>query len=236
MPDEIPTVCPYLGLPGDPQSHFSFPEGGHRCSAMDGEARIDLAFQAGTCLSSEYTSCARFRSATHPPMSPVAGVTVTTAAAGPVRTSRRRTFVRGLIGVALLAGVGVASITLAILIAGINRESAGTSPTVPPFAAASPTSEPSASATPLPTPTASATPSASPVVTATPAPSATASPTPQPTPTLEPTPIVYVVEQGDTLRRIAAFYGVTVAAVVEANDLADPDDIRVGQGLIIPVK
>jgi len=43
------------------------------------------------------------------------------------------------------------------------------------------------------------------------------------------------VQPGETLDSIAKQYGVTVEAIVEANDLADPDVIEVGQGLTIPL-
>lgn len=50
-----------------------------------------------------------------------------------------------------------------------------------------------------------------------------------------PTPIVHVVQQGDSLEYIAGFYGVRVADIVAANALEDPDRLRVGQRLVIPV-
>lgn len=45
---------------------------------------------------------------------------------------------------------------------------------------------------------------------------------------------VYVVQPGDTLSWIAANEGVTVAALIGANDIADPSLIYVGQRLTIP--
>lgn len=44
----------------------------------------------------------------------------------------------------------------------------------------------------------------------------------------------YVVRSGDTLSEIATRFDTTVAALVEANDIADPDVIDVGQELTIP--
>jgi LysM repeat protein len=44
----------------------------------------------------------------------------------------------------------------------------------------------------------------------------------------------YVVKQGDTLTSIARQHDVTVSALVEANSLANPDLIRVGQRLVLP--
>ncbi|MGQ9666584.1 MAG: LysM peptidoglycan-binding domain-containing protein [Anaerolineae bacterium] len=46
--------------------------------------------------------------------------------------------------------------------------------------------------------------------------------------------VVHVVRWGETLEGIAARYGVSVWAIVQANGLANPDYIYVGQTLIIP--
>lgn len=56
---------------------------------------------------------------------------------------------------------------------------------------------------------------------------------------LLPTPVAaaaqsYTVRPGDTLRAIAARFGVSVGAIVQANGITNPDLIRVGQVLIIP--
>jgi LysM repeat protein len=44
----------------------------------------------------------------------------------------------------------------------------------------------------------------------------------------------YVVAQGDTLAAIAERFGTTVSALQEANGIDDPDEIFVGQVLVIP--
>jgi murein DD-endopeptidase MepM/ murein hydrolase activator NlpD len=44
----------------------------------------------------------------------------------------------------------------------------------------------------------------------------------------------YVVQPNDTLGQIARRYGVEIAALVEANQLANPDHLEVGQVLVIP--
>lgn len=46
--------------------------------------------------------------------------------------------------------------------------------------------------------------------------------------------VAYEVRPGDTLTSIAAEHGITVQAILEANDLPDPDLIRVGQSIVIP--
>jgi LysM repeat protein len=67
----------------------------------------------------------------------------------------------------------------------------------------------------------------------------TAAPTavPTPVPTVVPTPPpqqTYTVVAGDTLADIAQRFGTSVAALQEANGIEDPDEITVGQVLVIP--
>ncbi len=45
---------------------------------------------------------------------------------------------------------------------------------------------------------------------------------------------IYIVQSGDTLFSIARRFGVTVAAIQQRNNIPDPNDIKVGQQLIIP--
>ena len=87
---------------------------------------------------------------------------------------------------------------------------------------------PTATRTPKPTftpasvivPTATREPEASPII--------------EPTPQTSPTPSLHVVQAGETLSGIARTYGITVDAIVEANDLESADAIREGQLLAIP--
>ncbi|MEO6196963.1 MAG: LysM peptidoglycan-binding domain-containing protein, partial [Dehalococcoidia bacterium] len=72
----------------------------------------------------------------------------------------------------------------------------------------------------------------------------TASPSTSPSPATSRTPspsatvlldgLSYTVVAGDTLGAIAALYGVTVEAIVAANDISDPAALQVGQVLVIP--
>jgi LysM repeat protein len=57
------------------------------------------------------------------------------------------------------------------------------------------------------------------------------------TATPEPTAqtVIHVVKSGETLGQIAQMYGVTVAAIMRANNLSNPNLIQVGQRLVIPV-
>ena len=54
------------------------------------------------------------------------------------------------------------------------------------------------------------------------------------TTTLPPGDVVYVVQRGDTLGKIAERFGVTVIAIVERNGLASADAIEAGQRLEVP--
>jgi LysM repeat protein len=47
---------------------------------------------------------------------------------------------------------------------------------------------------------------------------------------------VYTVQKGDVLGAIASRYGVTVRAIMQANNLSNPDRLSIGQQLIIPPK
>ncbi len=62
----------------------------------------------------------------------------------------------------------------------------------------------------------------------------TATAAPQPAPTPITTTRRYVVQAGDSVNAIAASFGVTVEAIVAANDITDPTLLRVGEELIIP--
>ncbi len=44
----------------------------------------------------------------------------------------------------------------------------------------------------------------------------------------------HIVQSGETLSAIAAAYKIKSSAIVQANDLADPNNLRVGQKLVIP--
>jgi LysM repeat protein len=61
-----------------------------------------------------------------------------------------------------------------------------------------------------------------------------AAPLPTATPTATPTPVVHVVQEGDTLLDIASEYDVSLEALIEVNQIANPRALQVGQALIIP--
>jgi|SRR5579872_7470047 len=69
-------------------------------------------------------------------------------------------------------------------------------------------------------------------------PTPTAAPTVAPTPVASPTPRdprSYTVQRGDELKQIAAQYDVSIWTIIDANDIPNPDSLKVGQVLHIPV-
>ena len=46
--------------------------------------------------------------------------------------------------------------------------------------------------------------------------------------------LYHTVERGDSLSKIAAKYGVSVESIIEANEIENPDKLKVGQKLFIP--
>jgi len=98
-----------------------------------------------------------------------------------------------------------------------------------------PISEPTLTSAPEVTPAVTVTPTAepTPAVTATP----TAAPTPQPTPEPTAAPVSYVVQEGDTLSAICwKVYGSDkwMGQVCEMNDIDNPDNIKVGEKILLP--
>jgi LysM repeat protein len=115
--------------------------------------------------------------------------------------------------------LGVVSLLVVLLAAGCL-----------PFGRATPTMTPTLVPTPTSLPVL-------PVVTPTPAPANLSSMTPTPTaPAAQPTGdgTTYVVQPGDTLYSIAVRFGVSLQALIEANQIEDPNQLQAGQVLVIP--
>jgi LysM repeat protein len=133
---------------------------------------------------------------------------------------------RWILVVALLVPLAIVGLSITELPAGLNptKVLAGPDPqqaTLVRRPASSDAAPPPTLAPPTPTPV---------PPTPTPLP-----PTPGPTPTPEGQRS-YVVRPGDELRNIAANYGVSIASILAANDVPNPDSLRVGQTLTIPPK
>ncbi|MYD94879.1 MAG: LysM peptidoglycan-binding domain-containing protein [Chloroflexi bacterium] len=72
------------------------------------------------------------------------------------------------------------------------------------------------------------------IVVLSPTPTATPTPVPTPTPTPAPTPATHTVRAGETLSRISQLYNVPVSVIVDLNDIPDPNNLLVGQRLLLP--
>lgn len=91
--------------------------------------------------------------------------------------------------------------------------------------------------TPSPSPTTRPTVAPSPTPVATPSPTAAATATPRPAtpkPSPKATTRTYVVRPGDSLSSIAAAFGISVEQLSAANHLSDPNQLSIGQVLVIP--
>lgn len=108
---------------------------------------------------------------------------------------------------------------------------------------AAPTVEPTtvqtlqATSTPAATLQATSTPVATPQATSTPVATPQATSTPVPTPTPTPAPVSYTIQEGDTLIGICInTYGsdARVSEICSLNGIADPDDIKIGQKILLP--
>jgi hypothetical protein len=58
----------------------------------------------------------------------------------------------------------------------------------------------------------------------------------EPTPVPEPTATIYVVQQGDTMSKIANKFGIPLQTLIDANaeNIPDPDRLQIGDQVIIP--
>ena len=237
----VEAVCPLLALAADGRSVVEGVDAAHRCHARTPPESIERSHQARFCLTSAHPTCEWYISraegtATHELARAgiAAGLVSTRLSLAPDPTwrgiaGRAPVGRRGVVAAVAAGGLAVAAGAAAVAWTGIASPGAtpagfaATSPSASPILTASPTPD----ATPIPTasPTPSLAPTAAPTVAPTIAPTAAPTAVPQQT---------YVVAQGDTLAAIAERFGTTVAALQAANGIENPDEILVGQVLVIP--
>ena len=141
------------------------------------------------------------------------------------RPRRRSSLVSVLVGLLILVVVGAGGFAIGMLLPLLIPLPAGSISTVSPA--------PTAGSTPAPTAGSSGTPGAA-SGGASPSVGASATPSPSVAPTPGATPLVYVVQRGDQLGRIAQSFGVTLQAIQAANGITNPNLIVTGQKLVIP--
>ena len=243
-------VCPLLGLAAERGVAIDGVDAGHRCHAEEPPAPLERATQVQLCLTTGHERCDRYLAfagrigAARPGRTQLGDGFVTTrlvlapqpawrGMAGRARASRVGPWVG--VGVALV-GVGIAGAGLASPLLDSPEEEGVAATADRTSAAATPRTTVTARST-APSTTPEATPSGTPRARRTPEPTpvATSEPTQQPTPPPTPTPQrTYTVVEGDTLASVAERFGTTAAAIQQANGIDDPDEIVIGQVLIIP--
>lgn len=224
------TICPLLTLGGDARAVSATSDPGHRCAASGTLSAIDREHQLRFCLGGAFESCERYR--THVELIGPVGPTWGPAAPDATFSSTRmvlesapRTVISGRSRRARTAAAGVVLLLISgVALAWVGLDGLG-SLLGPPDASSSPSASTSPAATAVPSDR--GTPGASP--TDVPSPAPTLAPTPAPA----PTPVTYIVQAGDTLNAIAARFGTTAPAIMQANGLTS-EIIQVGQVLIIP--
>jgi LysM repeat protein len=243
----VDRVCPLLGLASDRRIAVDGVDNSHRCHAEPVPMPLERQQQAQLCLTPSFERCERYQAhlaragrgsgrtglgdglvstrlllAPEPAWRGIAG--------------RARRAPRGpLVAVGVVAlGVGLGGVALASALIDGRIQLADSTATPAPSPSDVPTPSPTQTPRPSPSPTISpsSAPSATPAPTATPA--ATAVPSPVPTPPPAPQPQTYTVVEGDTLASIAQRFGTTVEALQTANGIEDPDEIVIGQVLVIP--
>ena len=206
--------CPLLSTRVDRNTHFAYPSRENQCNAHNRVSTLTLEEQETLCLGPAYPTCRFFLAhqsrqlATHKAEESLTRVSTPDP---PYRPSRL-----------IIAGVAIAAIIICgalLVVAGLPQSIA---------TAIIPTTTPTVTRVPTRTLTPTAVPPTD--TPRPPTPTSTATPTIRPT----ATPVFYVVQPGDTLGAIAAAYGVTAQAIMDANGITDPRVVRVGTRLIIP--
>jgi LysM repeat protein len=149
------------------------------------------------------------------------------------RPRRRSPLVSVLVGLLILVVVGAGGFAIGMLLPLLIPLPVGSISTVTPAPTAGSTPAPTAGSTAAPAAGSSGTPGAASGGTS-PSAGAPATPSPSVAPTPGATPLVYVVQRGDQLGRIAQSFGVTLQAIQAANGITNPNLIVTGQKLVIP--
>jgi LysM domain len=254
-------TCPYLGLPDDPSTRFSFAAPAHRCFARSKPSSISLGHQGAYCLSSDFPMCDRYPAAAMtaraaaspaaPAPAPRLAPIPSRPVAGPETPARSRRIVSPATIASIVAVVAVfgASVLFGLANSGFLTSSGDGSSAQPSSglgAVHSPAAGSSATAT-IDDPTPSALPSDGPTLTPTDTP--TPGNTPKPTATPKPASSrfalltkcpgasncwIYRIRSGDNLYSIANYFGVSLEAVKSRNPWTQTEGLKVGRELRIP--
>lgn len=209
--------CPYLGLQHDSATRSLVPDPEHRCFRDSKPRPIDEIHQSSHCLGPEHSQCAHAQERPTP---------------GQRSGLLSRIMVGGLALVGVVTVVGLAFVAINLfppsLLWSLGEQTPLSAPLAP---ATTPTTVLSASDT-TPSPLATSIPTQSPTTLT---PVGIATPTARAT-TPTDSIVTHVVAPGETLSAISRRYDVTLAAILEANDLEDQNYVWSGQTLIIPME
>jgi len=214
MKVQLEPLCPLLGARVNQDKPLAYPTPDNQCYAHNRVSPLTLDEQQALCLSPNFHTC-RFYLA-HQSRSVATqkageSLTLVSTPRPPYRPAALTVIIAAIVFLTLCGGLLLAlGVPQAIALAVIPK------------------------ATPTQTKVPTRTPTFTPVPpTDTPRPP-TLTPTPTPTVPPTPTPVVYTVQPGDALSAIAARFGVSVQAIMEANGISDARLVRVGTRLIIP--
>jgi hypothetical protein len=233
--DWLASVCPYL-TSQDGAYRSAAPDEGHRCVAVDPPATLPLAFQERFCLTDRHPRCEMYKYAQEVSQDdgiPVPATQLQAAATRPVQaatagggSSSNRNAIFAAAGV---GGVAILVLLVVLLMGscaggGSGGEEEGT-------AEPAATEEPRLEPTPQPTP----------------------APAEEPTPEVEPDPdataeadpdavtqgltVLYEIQEGEALLKVAENFGVTRRRILRANpglEEVSPADLP-GETIEIPV-
>jgi LysM repeat protein len=242
----VERVCPLLALAADHRSVVDGVDAAHRCHAGATPEPVDRQVQSQLCLTPTHPRCERYRqhvaqrAGASPGRLAVADGFVSTrpllspepawrGIAGRARRPRS-----GAVLLVAMIAVGGAGAAVAAAVATGGLDLSADRGMLPAASAATASPSPVPSVTPRPRATAIAVPTATPEPTAVPTAEATPAATVAPTPAPPPPVQTYAVQAGDTLAELAARFGTSVEVLQALNGIADPDEIVIGQVLVLP--
>ena len=235
--DWLSSVCPYLQSE-DGSYHASEPDPAHRCAAQDPPGSLPLAFQERFCLTERHPRCEMYKYAQESGgAGPVPGATIPGATSGPRFVALSRALDSsggdGSRRPLLAAAGGIGGVILIVLLVLLMSSCFGGSGTPGPSA------EPTAAAQASGEPTRAPGPTSPDAPDATPTPEATADELVDATaaPEGEALLILYEVQEGEALLKIADAFGTTRRDILLANEgMQDSKPyVQTGQVIIVPV-
>ena len=236
-PRDIASICPYL-VADDGAWRTAHPSREHRCAAVHPPAPIGFEMQRETCLTASHAACPAYLAIrragapeslgeTAPALWPIARTSPVLLETPGLRLGALPVLAGRPGGQVILGALMVLAFVAVVISRTVDPGGGAASPT--PSAIVSPSPSPTVRATPRPTPSPSASADASA------SPSAEVSATPEAAASGEVAGTrQYRVRAGDTLVGIASEFDTTVRALMDANGIDDPSELRIGQRLTIP--